>query len=150
MLTLIGFGIIIAFAIVGVSIIIGCISAVCAVISDIIDCFFPSTESIRAQTAPSYEEPPVPERKSKRRKSQQKHPVNEYVFVDDRDDELNNHSSIKEYVLPDGSKVALDTEQVPVTETSVVGQAMRDRTPAERFGGGMAEIIRKRREAEVF
>jgi hypothetical protein len=66
--------------------------------------------------------------------------------------------NIKEYTLNDGSSIAVDTTETEVQEKEVFdpfGFEVPDpsapaKTPAEKIGGGMAEIIRKRREEGVF
>lgn len=92
------------------------------------------------------QEPKPKSRGRKTRTRSREVPTPEYAIIEEEQTELHTTPSIKEYVLPDGSKVAVDTEETQVTET----KAMPIKSPAERFGGGMAEIIRKRREAEVF
>lgn len=72
-----------------------------------------------------------------------KFPVDDYSVVDGNT--INNDPSTKEYLLPDGSKIQVNPEETKVTEETILSGS-----PSERFGGGMAEIIRKRRESEVF
>jgi|APGre2960657373_1045057.scaffolds.fasta_scaffold28451_2 hypothetical protein len=66
--------------------------------------------------------------------------------------------NIKEYTLNDGSTVAIDKTKTEVQEKEVFDpfgfdisdSPAESKTPAEKIGGGMAEIIRKRREEGVF
>jgi hypothetical protein len=66
--------------------------------------------------------------------------------------------NIKEYTLNDGSSITVDATETEVQEKEVFdpfGFEVPDpsapaKTPAEKIGGGMAEIIRKRREEGVF
>lgn len=147
MLTFIGFIILIAVAFVVLSFLVTVVVGIKETISDV----FSSVPAPQESLPPPPRREPVAlpaEPKTKGRKKAKNPPVNEYVFVDGREPEdLYNHSSMKEYVLPDGSKINVNTEETSVVEKPAT---QTTKTSAERFGGGMAEIIRKRREEEVF
>lgn len=143
MLTAIGFVIIIAVGFVVISCVFGAVVSVSEFVSEMLPSRPAKPVEVAAPMGGIHREEPVvasrPKRKGRRKTNTP--PLNEYVFVDEREaEDLYNHPSMKEYVLPDGSKFSVNTE-----ETSVV-----EKPAAERFGGGMAEIIRRRREEEVF
>ena len=61
----------------------------------------------------------------------------------------------KEYILNDGSTVTIDAAKTEVEEKEVFDpfgdEVLKpQKSPSERMGGGIAEIIRKRREEGVF
>ena len=61
----------------------------------------------------------------------------------------------KEYILNDGSTVTIDATETEVEEKEVFDpfgdEVLKpQKPPAERMGGGIAELIRKRREEGVF
>ena len=67
----------------------------------------------------------------------------------------NPPATVKEYKLEDGSVLAIDEAKVQVEKKPVFdpfGEEILNptKTPTERLGGGMAEIIRRRREEGVF
>lgn len=61
----------------------------------------------------------------------------------------------KEYILNDGSTVTIDATKTQVEEKEVFDpfgdEVLKpQKSPTERMGGGIAEVIRKRREEGVF
>lgn len=61
----------------------------------------------------------------------------------------------KEYILNDGSTVTIDPTETEVEEKEVFDpfgdEVLKpQKSPIERMGGGIAEVIRKRREEGVF
>lgn len=150
MLTVIGFVIIIAVAFVVLSCVFGAVVSVSEFVSEMLPSRpeKPVMASVPVRGVCREEPTVAPKPKGKGRRKTSKPPVNEYVFVDEREPEdLYNHPSMREYVLPDGSKFSVNTEETSVIEKPAMETV---KTSAERFGGGMAEIIRRRREEEVF
>lgn len=61
----------------------------------------------------------------------------------------------KEYILNDGSTVTIDATETEIEEKEVFDpfgdEVLKpQKSPTERMGGGIAELIRKRREEGVF
>ena len=151
MLTFFGFIILLIVAFFGFCIVASVIACVCEGVNAVVEFFSPEKKYVPAPVPCVVHEQESNTPKTRGRKKTKTPPVNEYVLVGDREESfLNTGSSTKEYVLPDGSKFTVDESVTTVTEKNVTEAVVPTRSPAERFGGGMAEIIRKRREAEVF